>query len=318
MLYKASAPGSLMLMGEYAVLHGKQALVCAIDKRITVTLEPVATNKIIVKSRLGNFETDIIDCNIQPPFQFVLAAIASIKEHLTQGFKLTIESEFSERIGFASSAAVTVATLSALAAYLNQPLSNIELIKKAKRVVFAVQGLGSGADVAACVTGGIIAYRSNPLLVEALPGMYPLTVLYSGKKVKTVEAVTRVAAYFANHPSIFKRICRTIDSCVEDGIDAVYSRNWEKLGNLMRVNQGLLSALQVNTPALQTLIEILNADSNILGAKISGSGFGDCVIGLGATKNALNEAIPVSMTGLGVKCETLQTSTKHDLAPVTS
>jgi mevalonate kinase len=40
LMYKASAPGSLMLLGEYAVLHDYPALVCAIDKRISVIIEP--------------------------------------------------------------------------------------------------------------------------------------------------------------------------------------------------------------------------------------------------------------------------------------
>ena len=35
---KTSAPGSLMLLGEHAVLHGKQALVGSINRRIYVEL----------------------------------------------------------------------------------------------------------------------------------------------------------------------------------------------------------------------------------------------------------------------------------------
>ena len=42
MLFKASAPGSLMLLGEYAVLQGKSALVCAIDKRMMVSTKSFA------------------------------------------------------------------------------------------------------------------------------------------------------------------------------------------------------------------------------------------------------------------------------------
>ncbi len=38
MRLKASAPGSLMLLGEYGVLYGKHALVCAIDKRIVISI----------------------------------------------------------------------------------------------------------------------------------------------------------------------------------------------------------------------------------------------------------------------------------------
>ena len=50
MPFKASAPGSLMLLGEHAVLHGKPALVGALDKRITVTLTPMRHDRIEIIS----------------------------------------------------------------------------------------------------------------------------------------------------------------------------------------------------------------------------------------------------------------------------
>lgn len=55
--YKASAPGSLMLLGEYAVMHDYPALVCAIDKRITVTLVPSDDEVIEIDSALGSHHT---------------------------------------------------------------------------------------------------------------------------------------------------------------------------------------------------------------------------------------------------------------------
>ena len=55
MQLKASAPGSLMLMGEHAVLHGKKALVCAIDQRISVSLTPREDARISIVSALGEY-----------------------------------------------------------------------------------------------------------------------------------------------------------------------------------------------------------------------------------------------------------------------
>src|SRR5438045_3958935 len=75
MLLRASAPGSLMLLGEYAVLHGQHALVCAIDKRMTVTLSPRDDKKILIESALGHYETTLSDLKLVSPFRFVLATL---------------------------------------------------------------------------------------------------------------------------------------------------------------------------------------------------------------------------------------------------
>ena len=174
-----------MLLGEYAVLHGQHALVCAIDKRMHVTLTPRDDEQIILNSALGHYETTLSQLQITPPFQFVLATLHSLKKHLRQGCDIKIESEFSATIGFASSAAVTVATLAALSEWLELSFSTSQLIKRARKVVRDVQGSGSGADVAACVLGGVVLYRMKPFIAEKFSYHHPITVIYSGYKTPT-------------------------------------------------------------------------------------------------------------------------------------
>ena len=76
--FEASAPGSLMFAGEYAVLHGKQSIVMAIDKRITAKLTPRDDRKICVYSQdFGEYSTDLDDFHIAPNFAFVSTAIVA-------------------------------------------------------------------------------------------------------------------------------------------------------------------------------------------------------------------------------------------------
>lgn len=301
MLLRASAPGSLMLLGEYAVLHGQHALVCAIDKRMTVTLSPRDDKKIFIESALGQHETTLSDLKLVAPFRFVLATFNFVKKNLTQGCHLKIESEFSDTVGFASSAAVTVATLSALSHWCGLSLSQHALIKLARRIVRHVQGTGSGADVAACVMGGVVLYRMKPFLAEKFSMTYPITVVYSGSKTPTVEAIARVKQYFAKFPQLFRQICQSINRCTLDGVLALRENDWQTLGTLFNIQQGLMESLGVSTFTINEIINTLRQQPTLLGVKISGSGLGDCVVALGEASGMKH--MNVAMTTEGVHCE---------------
>lgn len=309
--YKASAPGSLMLLGEYAVLHDYPALVCAIDKRITVTLVPGDDEVIEIVSVLGSHNTTIKSIEVFSPFTFVLATLKLFQKHFRVGCKISIESEFSHQVGFASSAAVTVATLAALTDWLSLDYSFLECILLARSVVQSVQGMGSGADVAACTLGGLVAYRMQPLSVERIADVFPLTVIYSGSKTSTAQAVQQVTQRFVKYQHLYKKILQAIGECAAEGIVAAQKKDYSALGKMMQVQQGFMHALGVNTPLLHDITEEMNAIPTVLGAKISGSGLGDCVIGLGDVpenfvsqyKHRGAEHMLVKMAEQGVVCE---------------
>jgi mevalonate kinase len=299
-----------MLLGEYAVLQGGHALVCAIDKRIHLQLTPRTDDDIVLVSSLGTYQTTLARLEITAPFQFVLAVFKKYQKQLKNGCTLTIESEFSEQVGLASSAAVTVAALAALMAWLQITCSPSELIQQAHDVVRTVQGLGSGADVAACVLGGIVAYRKEPFMAEKINFNCPLTLIYSGSKVPTVTAVNKVQTFFSSYPELYQKLLHAIDECGRQGIAAVHRNDLSALGRVMTIQQNLMGALGVNTPLLQEIIDGLLA-AGLPSAKISGSGLGDCVVGLGAlhdhdlshfTEQGVKE-IPVIISHQGVQCE---------------
>lgn len=285
--YKVSAPGSLMLFGEHAVLQRKHALVGAIDKRITVELIPRDDQIIKIDSNsLGTLELTLdhsTPIEIKEPFQFVLQAINQLCDKLPSGFNLQITSEFSHQVGLGSSAAVTVATLAALKLWLEQKeLDLMQLFFAGKEVINLVQGVGSGADVAASVFGGVVAYRTTPLLIERIATALPLVTVYSGNKLATKTVVLQVDRLRSKHINIFENLYDTIDRCAVEAVDAIKAEDWEKLGDIMDIHQGLQDALGVNNKTLANIIFALRKHKAILGAKISGSGLGDCVIALGS------------------------------------
>src|SRR5205085_310235 len=207
MQLKASAPGSLMLLGEFAVLNGKQALVCAVNKRLSVTLTPRLDTRIEITSDiLGKFSTDVSQLKIAKPLQFVLGVLQSFQHQLQQGCDIHIESEFSSTIGWGSSAAVTVATLTVLMNWLSIPYTQPELLKRSRDVVRAIQGVGSGADIAASVYGGVVSYNADTLNVEKFSVSLPLHAIYSGYKTETAIVIQQVQQQFANNANALQQI----------------------------------------------------------------------------------------------------------------
>ena len=311
-LYKASAPGSLLLLGEYAVLHGKMAVVCAIDKRIIVTIEPRRDNRIHIHSSLGTWSGLLEDLVRQPPLDFVLEALVSKKQALLSGCHIHIEAEFSSDIGLGSSAAVTVALMSALNQWLSQePVTKEQLWQQVKAVISLVQGNGSGADIAASIYGGVIAFRSAPFYIASLQNHPPLCAVYSGKKTTTAKAIEIVRQRYTQNPQHFDRLFEHLDTISQQGVDAIHREDWESLGRLFTEAQEQMNQLGVTDTALSDIIQTLHQQPTIFGAKISGSGLGDCAIGLGFLEKALfpiNEQqknmgvrhIPVAVSAAGV------------------
>jgi mevalonate kinase len=279
---QASAPGSLMLMGEHAVLRGHPAIVCGISKRMKVELTPRFDSTVILHSALGEHETTLEELAPNESFRFVLGAIRKCRDDLGQGFELDIRSEMSHQMGLGSSAAVTVATLAALAGAQGKTPDPQALLQFGTSIIRRAQGgVGSGADVAASTYGGCLRFFSEPQDVVALQTEPKLTVLYCGYKTPTPEVIAVVEENRKNQPEVFDKLDELIGDVVRRAFEAAAQDEWETVGELMNVNQGLMDALGVGNSDLSELVYALREDPNVLGSKISGSGLGDCVVGLG-------------------------------------
>ncbi len=280
-----------MLMGEHAVLHGKEALSCAVDKRITVTYLPRSDDRVHINSQLGTYRSHLSNLQQDPRFSYVLACL----EHATCGLDLTIESEFSHKVGLGSSAAVVVATLGCLLG------TKETLFEKSLAIVRKVQGLASGADVAASIHGGIVSYRMEPCTINSITGTLPLTLIYSGSKLATKEVIKLVEERKVLHPALFEHIFTLQHATVQESKAAIASSDYTSLGMLFTIHHGLQEALGTCNHALADIVHTMLQHPAIYGAKISGSGLGDCAIGLGSAKiDSPYEEIPVAISSKGV------------------
>lgn len=300
---KTRAPGSIMLMGEHAVLFGEPALACAVDHWLEVELTPRSDRRVQIDSALAQYSGDLDHLSPDPALSFVLAVIDCYRPHLQQGFQLQIRSGFSHTVGLGSSAAVTAAVTAALAAFSGADTAPEALFDCALQAVHQAQnGRGSGTDLAASIYGGVIHYRVAPREVERLAGLPPLALLYSGYKMKTPDVLALVESRAARQPALHAGLYRLMGETCIAARQAVDTADWPALGELMNIYQGLMDALGVCDATLAEMIWRLRAQPNIQGAKISGSGLGDCVLALGRMTEMLPwESIPISVAANGVE-----------------
>jgi mevalonate kinase len=290
-----------MLMGEHAVLHGYPAVVAAINRRIMATLVPRSDQVIHIDAEnFGNLVIPRLDHGIQKKtawipdqlagsgmtgsqnhkkFSYVIAAIKQFQNRIPSGFDLRIHSDFSDKLGLGSSAAVTVATLVVLQKWISQRIDLDKIYELGVKVVHTAQnGLGSGADIAASVYGGVVAYQLKPLRIERLQSFPEIALIYTGYKTPTAEVIKQVNESAKNAPDYFENLYRLIGDLVLKGIEHFKQENWQQLGQLFLQHFEVQRALGVSDAEIERIIAKLNKMPQVYGAKISGAGLGDCVV----------------------------------------
>lgn len=278
---KVSAPGSIMLMGEHAVVHGHLAIVCAVNKFIDITLVPRADRAIKIYSVLADYESSLDDIAEDARLSFVIQCIKDLRQECRFGFELHIDAGFSHTVGLGSSAAVTVAAIKAITRYIDKPVDRYECLALALSVVHKVQGRGSGSDLAASVFGGVISYQINPCEVKQLSGVPELALYYSGYKTKTADVLEYIEQRKQLNSTLYDQFYLLMHKVTVEACTAIEQENWRELGLLMDMYQGLMDGIGVSDLVLSQMIYRLRNKEEILGVKISGSGLGDCVVTLG-------------------------------------
>jgi len=169
------APGKLVLLGEYAVLDGCPAIAMAVDSGV----------KCVVAQDSGIQEVQI-QC---PDDRYVRPAlIASNAPIGAYTFTSWNPPATETKAGLGTSAAATVVACLAARSLQGQPPTPQQLFTQARHVHHAVQGSGSGVDIAASCWGGIIRYDGASATV--LPDLHPI-VIWTGRSAQTGPRVER-------------------------------------------------------------------------------------------------------------------------------
>jgi mevalonate kinase len=251
-----SAPGRICLFGEHAILYGEPAVACAINLRAKVEAEESRSIRIDGKSR------------------YVVEAVRKMREIAGfRGVSLKITSEIPPQSGLGSSAAVTVAALAAMNEEFHAGLSTDEIASIGWEIERRVQGRASRMDTLTSSLGGILCFPEGKKL---RPMQKELIIGNSLTPSSTRREVEKVAKLHSEHPEVVGKIMSGIGEISREGIKNIRRRNYRRIGELMNLNQLLLSLLGVSSPAIENLLDAVKDES--YGAKITGAGGGGCII----------------------------------------
>ena len=201
----ASAPGKLIVCGEYAVLDGAAAICAAVDRRAVVTVEAADDSYHVVTapgfaSGSGAFRANeagmtwLEDAPEYTLFEHVWRRSLPVPDSPRQ-FILDTRSfrgaEGEAKIGIGSSAALTVALATALEALGG---SKAEKVAGPAHRDFQ-NGKGSGVDIACSQSGGVIAFRRGDRSVEKIgwPDDLYYAIYWSGVAADTRDKIERYA-----------------------------------------------------------------------------------------------------------------------------
>ncbi|MEM7677574.1 MAG: hypothetical protein AAF449_16365, partial [Myxococcota bacterium] len=234
-----SAPGKMVLIGDYAVVDGHLALVAAVDRRAVgrrVSAGQGAPSE-VVNGVLGRIHSP----QVAPDEVLVDTS--------------TFVDPDRGKLGVGSSAAVAVVT-----AALGTGRGDESTFKAAlEGHRDANDGQGSGIDVAASFYGGVIATRAQPNEVHPCPSRIRnlhLSVLYAGApaSTKSLVAACRASAEWSKWMNV-------LGPLAEQGVDAWYKQDQTRfMGIIARYGRAMAqmgrdAGVEIVTDTIQAIMD---------------------------------------------------------------
>ena len=289
--FTATAPGKIILFGEHAVVYGHPAVAAPVNKvraRATVIANPAdETGEIFIQAPDIGVDTSLATLSPEHPLAktiYLLLNLLAIS-HLP-ACTVRITSTIPVASGLGSGAAVSVAMLRSLSAFLGHPLADKDISSLTFEIEKIYHGTPSGIDNTAITFSRPIYYiKGQP--IQFLNVLQPFTIVIgdTGIASPTSTTVGDVRHLWQANPERYEAIFDSIGQIASSARQLIEKGQADQLGPLMDQNHSLLQDLGVSCPELDHLITIAH-QAGALGAKLSGAGHGGNMITLTSPENA--------------------------------
>ncbi|MEM7430821.1 MAG: hydroxymethylglutaryl-CoA reductase, degradative [Pseudomonadota bacterium] len=271
------AAAKVILVGEHAAVYGSHVLALPIADAMGAEVSAASG-----PLRLAIPDWGVEVYGVTAPAADLLAPIFSALDVAPENLALTIRSRVPRGMGLGSSAALAVAVVRALAAYLQRDLDDETVNQMAFECERIAHGTPSGVDNAlATFAKPLLVKNDGALAMQALEVNLapPLVVAFSSQMGSTRQQVAGVRERYDNRTDSYAAIFEQIDALSLQAATALGAGNWNELGALMNVCHGLLTAIEVSTPELERMVHTARR-AGATGAKLTGGGGGGSIIAL--------------------------------------
>lgn len=288
------APGKIILFGEHAVVYGRPAIavpVSQVQARVVIQAEPRGRRgEVLVQAPDIQLESWLADLSPGHPLRQAIDRTATgLGVNALPASTIRVSATIPLASGLGSGAAVSVALIRAVAAFLGRPLPDEQVSALAYEVEKLHHGTPSGIDNTVVTYARPVYFvRGQPIQILHLPVPFTIVIGDTGIASPTSVAVGDLRRAWQADPKPYEalfdaagRIAETARCLLEDGQP-------ERLSALMDENHTLLQAMGVSCPELDRLTQAAR-DAGALGAKLSGGGRGGNMIALVTP----NQAAPV-------------------------
>jgi mevalonate kinase len=219
-----------------------------------------------------------------PPSNAIVRLFAALAAELViprfPALRLKISSTIPIAAGLGSGAAVSVACLRALSAFVGHPLSTdrISALTFEQEKIF--HGTPSGIDnTVISYAQPIYFVRDQPFELLRIARPFTLVIADTGIKSSTASAVGGVRQRWQQHTATFEDLFDQIAEIVRRTRVCLESGAIQDIGPLLDENHHLLQTLGVSCPELDRLVAAAR-QAGAWGAKLCGGGLGGNLIAL--------------------------------------
>lgn len=282
---RGTANGKVILFGEHAVVHGVPALAVGIDRGATAEAAKLDAGPSTLHVRGWNVtvrDDDTASAPLARALHDLLVATRDAQRASGASpigaVRVEAEAELPPGGGLGCSAAIGVAVARAI-----DPIADADTI--ATRVMAwerVFHGNPSGIDAAVSARGGCVQFqRGAAVSIERVRVLSPLHLCigHSGHASSTKTMVDGVAKLLERKPDTTKKSFDAIHTVVKNARLAIEAGDTKAIGQLLDLNQMLLSGLFLSTPEIEQLCASART-AGALGAKLTGAGGGGCVVAL--------------------------------------
>jgi mevalonate kinase len=297
----SSAPGKIILFGEHAVVYGRPALAVPVTQvQATATVSKNARGGMRVEAPNIDLSCELSTLAPDHPLAAVINSVFSTLGILRPpACTVYLQSTIPVAAGLGSGAAVSVAILRALSAFLKQPLTDEQVNRLAFTAEKIHHGTPSGIDNTVITYSRPVYFvKGKPIKTFRVGAPFTIVIGDTGISAPTKESVAALRELHTADPPSWDKIFDRVGEIVWAARQAIERGDILELGTLMDANQALLQEMTVSSLELDHLIEAAR-NTGALGAKLSGGGRGGNMIALVSNENG--PAVAKALLSAGAK-----------------